>query len=242
MTVANTSQMVFLPSKPNPALISFTSPILSLLDTYVRAPFFGANFWVATVKPVPGGGIPPDHPAVELKLTFREGGAFDFHSCFEQIKERLYYAQQMAREQGRTMGLGEDVNTDQLPAYEPPTETHEDDGRPPAFVSSPTQDEVSRAQVPEEQGHGAATGGQEDFAPQEPPPGYEEVQARAVEVTFEEERRHRVEMGRESDAETESDIVSRREVPSRSPESRRDGQPPLRLGGPEGDMLQQNPW
>lgn len=174
----------------------------------MRAPFFGANYWNATVKPVPGGGIPPDHSAVELRLTFREGGAFDWHTIFEQIKERLYYAAQTAREQGRPLEMNGDVNLEQLPAYEAATEVHSDSGRPPAFQSSPDIDTVSRAQVPGV--NGTARGPHEHFqSPDEPPPGYEEAQAQAVEMTFEERERRRVEMDRDSDAETETDVLSR---------------------------------
>ncbi|KAK6606913.1 ww-domain ligand protein [Botrytis cinerea] len=90
---------------PTPELQSFSSPILNLQDSYVRAPFFGANYWTALCKPVSGGGIPPDYPSVELKMTFREGGAFDFHSCLEQIKEHLV-----------------NMDLEQLPAYEAATE------------------------------------------------------------------------------------------------------------------------
>jgi hypothetical protein len=48
--------------------------------------------WTALVQPVAGGGIPPSLPAVQLKMSFKEGGAFDFHSNFERIKERLQQA------------------------------------------------------------------------------------------------------------------------------------------------------
>ena len=205
------SQIVYLPSKPTEELSSFNAPILSLQDTYVRAPFFGANYWAAVVKPTPGGGIPSDHPILELKLTFREGGAFDWHGLFEQIKERLYYARQAAQESGRPLDPTGEVNLEQLPAYEVATEGRDDDGRPPAFQSSPDRNEISTATVP----NGGARARPDSFQPpDEPPPGYEEAQAQAVEVTFEERERRRVEMGREGDEETESTV-------SRSPEQSR---------------------
>src|SRR6266487_775356 len=102
-------QIVYLPTNPTPELQSFSAPILNLQDSYVRAPFFGANYWCAMVRPVAGGNIPPQHPAVELKMTFREGGAFDYHTIFEQIKERLYNAVSLARESGRNVGSIGDV-------------------------------------------------------------------------------------------------------------------------------------
>ena len=232
--------MVFLPSKATEELSSFTSPVLSLQDTYVRAPFFGANFWVAIVKPVPGGGIPADHPAVELKMTFREGGAFDFHTCFEGIKERLHMARERERESGRGigMGLGVDINTDQLPAYEAAADVGEDDGRPPTFSGS-QEAEISSVQGPNS---GHSPDENHPPTPDEPPPGYEEAQAQAVEVTFEQRERRRAEMGVDGDDETESDVMSRRNVPSRSPESNRDGGAPPPLTGPEAEALRHNPW
>ena len=77
-------------------------------------------------KPVAGGGIPASLPIIELRLTFREGGAFDFHTIFEQIKERLYQAYTTARETGAARGADgldlTNVHLEQLPAYEPASE------------------------------------------------------------------------------------------------------------------------
>lgn len=75
---------------------------------------------------MPGGNIPAGHAAIELKLTFKEGGAPDFHSNFERIKERLQQAVEVARdsvasrqENGLYDGVNMDaVHLDQLPTYE----------------------------------------------------------------------------------------------------------------------------
>src|SRR4051794_13477694 len=48
-------KIVYLPTSPTPELQSFSSPILNLQDTYVRAPFFGANYWTGLCKPVADG-------------------------------------------------------------------------------------------------------------------------------------------------------------------------------------------
>jgi hypothetical protein len=126
------------------------------------------------VQPVPGGNIPPTIPAIELKLTFKEGGAFDFHSTFERIKERLSHAVEIARESGQlTGGEGLDmqqgvnmdsVHLDELPAYEdagstmpllqhqipaprlnpPPAPTAEPPSQPPRY------EEVQRESVADE--------------------------------------------------------------------------------------------
>jgi hypothetical protein len=42
------------------------------------------------VQPVPNGGIPG--AAVNLKITFREGGAYDFYAMFVDVKERFAQA------------------------------------------------------------------------------------------------------------------------------------------------------
>lgn len=176
-------KIVYLPSNPTPELQSFSSPLLNLQDTYVRAPFFGANYWTGLCKPVPEGGIPPTNPAVELRLTFKEGGAFDFHTIFEQIKERVHQSYTVSRESGQQGAAGAaDVHLEQLPAYEPaegqnapvPEVAREEE---PAIISPipirPTERNNSRADV------GSSTEPSVP-APDEPPPGYEEVQADAV--------------------------------------------------------------
>ena len=91
---------------PTPALTSFSAPILNLHDTRVSAPFFGPNVWNAAVQPVPGGGIPPTHSVVELKMTFKDGGAYDFHQKFLEIRERLQQVVAVARESGQMSGDG----------------------------------------------------------------------------------------------------------------------------------------
>lgn len=182
-TLLTSLQIVYLPSAPTPDLQSFASPILNLQDTFVRAPFFGANYWVALCKPVAGGNIPPTHAAIELRFTFREGGAFDFHTLFEQIKERLYQAYTVAQETSQRDAAGNidlaNVHLEQLPAYEAPREV-QDEG--PTILSP----------VPVRPGRDSGVDGvrspltnsspkpERSVAPDEPPPGYEEAQAQAV--------------------------------------------------------------
>ncbi|TGO69098.1 hypothetical protein BOTNAR_0015g00100 [Botryotinia narcissicola] len=167
---------------PTPELQSFSSPILNLQDSYVRAPFFGANYWTALCKPVSGGGIPPDYPSVELKMTFREGGAFDFHSCLEQIKERLCQVYSVAREHGGRGTSGVDLanmDLEQLPAYEAATEVTDE------------APEVAR-----DSGVANTTGSSRPktfTAPAEPPPDYEEAQAQAVSVDLDQRLREKAE-------------------------------------------------
>lgn len=74
------------------------------------------------MQPVSGGGLPPVASAIELKLVFKDGGAFDFYTIFERVKERFLQALENARASGRvaeggTMGA---VHLEDLPAYEEP--------------------------------------------------------------------------------------------------------------------------
>ena len=141
--------------------------------TFCLSRFWGANYWGSRVKPVAGGGIPSNLPIVELKLTFKDGGAFDYHTVYEQIRERLHQALSVARDHGHGIGsIGAlsaaelaQVNLEQLPAYEPAEERDEQTG---AEYLEPTNDiavggtDLSAPRTPKE--------GQD--TPNEPPPGY----------------------------------------------------------------------
>lgn len=127
------------------------------------APFFGANYWTATILPTRDGGIKEQS---EIKIVFKDGGAFDWQHKFEMVKERVY----AARYEGR-----EEVVMEDLPAY--------DFGSGPSASASgvegtrqaPAYEQVTQAtQHPTtDMGRGAPT-------PVEPPPGYEEVQRECV--------------------------------------------------------------
>lgn len=180
--------MIYLPASQTPQLQSFAAPILNLHDTHVTAPFFGPNVWTALLQPVAGGGIPPQHAALELKMTFKDGGAFDFHSKFERIKERLQQAVEMARESGLVTGDGSEaggargagglggvdmgaVHLDELPAYsESGMSVPQQSGDAAAEAPQPPPEPTSQRRSPE------GTFG----PPAEPPPGYEEVQRDSI--------------------------------------------------------------
>lgn len=134
-------------------------------------------------------------------MTFKDGGAFDFHSIYERIKERLQQAVDVARESGQLMGDGVEggggagagamgsvnldaVHLDELPAYEDATSPA---GRVTArTVPVERQPEVlidledaPRAQQPTRSSQGSPRN--EVFTPPaEPPPGYETVQQQGV--------------------------------------------------------------
>ncbi|KAF1812338.1 hypothetical protein P152DRAFT_482363 [Eremomyces bilateralis CBS 781.70] len=198
-------RIVYLPTQPTSAFRSFAAPILNIHDTHVAAPFFGPNVWSAIVQPVPGGGLPAAHLALELKLTFKDGGAFDFHSTFERIKERLQQAVEVARESGTVAGDGVEeggaagagalgaldwgnVHLDQLPAYE---QSGASRAAPPPVTSGGQRDRDSGlGESPEANGAAEPPDGEPRDVPADPPPGYEEVQRGSVAEEL--ERRLRV--------------------------------------------------
>jgi hypothetical protein len=174
-------RILFLPDKPSPQLQSFAAPILNLHDSHVAAPWFGPNVWTALLQPTAGGGIPvPAGGVVEVKLTFKEGGAFDFHSHYERVRERLLQAVEVSRDSGVAGSAaamnGVDVNLDDLPAYQ-----EEGDGP----LLPPTVTAVAAAQESVRRASGSVNGSvngdgrarpRDDDTPVEPPPGYEEAQ------------------------------------------------------------------
>lgn len=128
-----------------------------------------------------GGGIPASLQLVEVKVTFNEGGAFDFHSNFERIKDRLQQAVEHARDSGAASvqaqtGRGVNftyVHLDELPAYDGPNVTNPGRNQPIDTAVEPLR-ETANTTSP---------------APVEPPPGYEEVQQQSVAEELEEQLR-----------------------------------------------------
>ncbi|OQE24629.1 hypothetical protein PENSTE_c007G04489 [Penicillium steckii] len=168
-------RLIYLPSEKSSTFQSFSSPLLHVRDSHVSAPFFGPNVWTALIQPVSGGGISADLPAVQIKVTFKEGGAFDFHTNFERIKERLEQAVENQSDGARGLRSVDmsAVHLEELPAYEGPgNSSHStvDDNSP--VVQQPPR-RVSEA-GPE---------------PAEPPPCYEEVQSQSVATELEERLR-----------------------------------------------------
>jgi WW domain-binding protein 2 len=193
-----TVQIVYLPTSPHPTLQSFSAPILNCQDTHIAAPWFGPNVWTAVIQPVAGGNVPTDVPAIELKMTFKEGGAYDFHNIFERIKERTQHAVDMAREAGHISPGGaedrglvdlHDVHLDELPAYEenagPGVRVVGRDAEVEAPISM--RAERRAAGVGRAQAHGTATSESISQEPSRPgeqprgePPRYEDVQTESI--------------------------------------------------------------
>ncbi|KAL9090637.1 MAG: hypothetical protein Q9159_001884 [Coniocarpon cinnabarinum] len=169
--MAVVTDIVYLPEPAIPSFQSFAAPLLKVHDSRITTPYFGPNGWIALVQPVTGGGIPSQHPAVEAKLTFKDGGAYDFQTKFVRIKERLQQAADIAAESGQagpaasqTGGANmHSVHLDQLPVYEE---------RPSNVTSFESAEQISSSVASSTQTSAAA--------PDEPPPGYEEVQRGTV--------------------------------------------------------------
>ncbi len=181
---------MYLPEKPNADLKSFSAPLLNLHDTHLAVPWFGPNAWQAFLQPVPGGNIPVTHAAIELKLTFKEGGAPDFHSTLERIKERLQQVVSTARENnltssrqdGFTDGANlENVHLDELPSYQEsgrdPVAPDDSDWR---VVEADSPVAMSPQLVSEPRGVGPPA--QDLQPPSDAPPGYEETQQHSIQA------------------------------------------------------------
>ena len=142
-----------------------------------------------------GGGLPAQHAYVEIKIVFKDGGAFDYHSQYERVKETLSNAIETARESGQISGQTQNIdlstlNTDQLPAYEEvnsPATTPIVQPTPiaPGRVQPQAQHQTQAApasrppptQAPDQNS---------TQPPNEPPPGYEEAQQSSIANSLEE--------------------------------------------------------
>ena len=69
---------------------SLNVPPTSTCKSDVCTAWFAANAFIGTITPVKNGGIP--HYA-ELKLTFKDGGAFEFYNCYTTLLDRLHDGQ-----------------------------------------------------------------------------------------------------------------------------------------------------
>lgn len=91
---------------------------------------------------------------MELKLTFKDGGAFDFHTAYERVRERLLQAAEVAGMDGGDVRVAtQAADLEDLPAYvEVSDQPLVSPVARPVVVETPTE------------------------APNEPPPAYEAPQ------------------------------------------------------------------
>lgn len=186
-------RVVYLPDKSLPNFSSFSASLLNLHDTHTVLPWFGPNAWVAVVQPVPSGNIPRESH-VELKITFKDGGAPEFSSNFERIKERLQQAVEAARESnltGRSQGQAgvnnvnmDSVHLDQLPSYE----SSGMDRMAPDSAERSLQTETTGPVQPQPTNTSSSAAEASSDAPPDAPPGYEETQQRSLEEALEQRR------------------------------------------------------
>lgn len=180
---APSTQLIYLPAKPTESFKSFSAPILNIRDSHIVSQMFGPNKWVAMVLPVAGGGIPTHFSAVDLKLTFWDGGWDAFRQRFEVMRERHEQIRQLRSASGGHVNYARYAHDEQLPRYEAasgaPPSAAQGEAIPPTQRQAPT----GTAAPP-----GAATPStrtptgsrQPGEVPNEPPPDYEEAQAQAV--------------------------------------------------------------
>jgi hypothetical protein len=174
--------LIYIPAKPTDDFKSFATPILSVENSYISSPLFGSWYWLAEVKPVSQGGIPPDIPRVEVRLTFKDGGHIEFRDKFEEIKERLYQIREVERATGRSAHLPDEP----LPAYQA-----EEGGASRGVVGTDATAGQSNAGggatlAPSSAvGRSVSSGSQNPRAPDEPPPGYDEAQAQSISMRLE---------------------------------------------------------
>lgn len=103
-------------------------------------------------------------------MIFNHGGIDAFHSKYSLMYERLSHARDVTRETGARVT----VHDDDLPPYSPAAACA--GSAPPAPPEPPL--------APTETG-----GEQPQQTPSEPPPGYDDAQAQAVEIQFDERER-----------------------------------------------------
>ncbi|KAH9907476.1 hypothetical protein F4778DRAFT_722055 [Xylariomycetidae sp. FL2044] len=170
-------RLIYLPAAPTEQFKSFSTKILGCQDGRMVSSWIGPWAWEANVRPVPNGNISPEFPRVTLKLIFKDGGSSDFESKFVELKARLHHAAQIAEESGQRNWV-QTVHDEQLPEYTGPP-----GGQVTGQPGSVQSDVASGADE---------SGRQRDAAqptPDEPPPDYDEAQAQAVTMRFDEQAR-----------------------------------------------------
>ncbi|CAG8586944.1 882_t:CDS:2 [Diversispora eburnea] len=65
---------------------SLSIPLLNLKEGKLQQPWFGANYYQAIVIPVLNGGL--SSPG-QMKITFKEGGGFEFSTYYNEMISRL---------------------------------------------------------------------------------------------------------------------------------------------------------
>lgn len=172
-------RLLYLASAPTPDLQSYGTKILNVENSHTGSTWigFGASFWEAEFRPVAGGNISAEYTRANMKLIFYDGGHSDWALKYENMRERVQHAAQMARETGQTNILNM-VHGEDLPEYSPRAATF-----------GPTEPPASQAQVEQRADEAARQQQAAQSPPDEPPPDYDAAQMQAVEMQFDERTR-----------------------------------------------------
>ncbi|PTB64619.1 hypothetical protein BBK36DRAFT_1164471 [Trichoderma citrinoviride] len=170
-------RVIYLPAKPTqePKFESFSAPILKFQDSTTSSSMWWGWVWKSDCIPVSGGGIPPELPRVEVKLTFSDGGMMEFNEAYIGLRERLFQYQEMRRE----LDASTEVPDEPLPAYEAQGDRQEPPAPSQLAVPGPNRSDSSASRR----------------APNEPPPNYDEAQAQQISNRLEDHIRNEVDRG-----------------------------------------------
>lgn len=203
-------RIIYLPSKPTLEFQSFTVNIDRVSHNHARAPWFGSNSWHAklnrwqrwdSVRPsIPKWTVPEHILQLDVRMDFRDGGAFDFHTNSERLREMVHRRGEALLNSvsiGAEIGAmdGDPADYEDLPAYDDPGLPLIDAPRnlpqmentgPLTSVSADRTsnvEEASQAHVNRARERGSASVNEAQFSA-EPPPGYDQVQQAAVVLSF----------------------------------------------------------
>lgn len=147
---------------------------------------FWGWIWKSDCVPVSGGGIPPDIPRIEVKLTFSDGGMMEFNETYIRLRERLFQWQELQNELGSN-AANADVPDEDLPAYAGPSIQP-----PESQVTAPAPENPPPQQTQPQQRPDSAVNRP---APNEPPPDYDEAQAQQISIRLEDHIREEADRG-----------------------------------------------
>lgn len=175
-------QIIYLPSQPTEAFQSFSSRILDLEDS--RTPTgshmwgFGAWYWEAEFRPVPGGNVPTDVMRAKIQLTFNESGVSDWQAKYADIRSRIQHLAQI--------GQLQNMHGEQLPSYTSTAGSASGVGDPHQQEQQQVQQqsESATAQVARQADDATQQRRDDQGVPDEAPPGYDEAQAQAMTERF----------------------------------------------------------
>ena len=127
-------------------------------------------------------------------MVFKNGGAFDFQSTFEKVRESALQAMETARDSGRPLDPSA-VHLDELPAYEDINRSSQASSSGPLLIApTPTRPAQSGNEerlpvFPATEQPPIEASSVPNIEPDEPPPGYEETQSSSISNSLEDSLR-----------------------------------------------------